>query len=827
MKRIILLLLLFSATASAQYNIKPSKVNDGTTLAGKFSIQRSTQYRWSVNCLGTVNANLGVRVTFQGQTTAVLPLLTIATVGLTQLTATTSGDSLMMWWLPDDAGSAGTAGDVFKSISGWLGEVVVVGTAGSSGQIAVADAVTLPSLAAVPENDYLLKADSLLAAHGYATRTFVYDWVASHGGGSLTPQSIRDTLDIETSIGARLARRIKDSLDANPRAAIFDTTRIMNVPHKYTARQNYTGIDFDPAGYGKGTDDTARARVLQILPPNVDATAGPNRTGQGFGIMSNHIQQIAPGVFLNPYTRKYSHSLSIGMNPNGIFGIGDSLHWGVWDKYEDYYDDGYAWNFGRIWERHLEALGKNGVTTRLQTWYGALSTGRMLSGEMAFDGLLFVNGNGVSPASTDSILMGFNAPKSIGASYYPGSVGMYRNILRWTNGFLGGTMVAAAQEDSAGECSILRMNTGGVLQIGYNVLPSDASQIQGVRMTARQVDIFADSPNSRVSISGANQFRSSASTFRDADSTAVATKNYVDVKAAGGSGVSLATLTDSLASERMRQSAHADSNTVDRASVKSHIANTSNPHSITMNQVAPTQTGNAGKFLTTDGSNTSWAAAGGGSVDTTRLLPVGGSNKSASGTLDITGVGSAMKTDSLVNGYRSQDTLRTRVGSAADTVAYIRTGGMPPIAVPRQFPDAAGALKMGYEDFTFAWGFANSAMINIRTDSAQDIRISCIRFEIVAGADWGNSTDANENGSYGVWILYPSAGWVWTGTKESVGTTFTGGVRAAAFGTYKQCNAELWNVTSNSPEYALITMRVYYRMPIANASSTPIRLVGM
>jgi hypothetical protein len=53
------------------------------------------------------------------------------------------------------------------------------------------------------------------------------------------------------------------------------------------------------------------------------------------------------------------------------------------------------------------------------------------------------------------------------------------------------------------------------------------------------------------------------------------------------------------------------------AQIDSHISSTSNPHSVTANQVLPSQTGNNGKYLKTDGSNTSWetVSGGGGSVD--------------------------------------------------------------------------------------------------------------------------------------------------------------------------------------------------------------------
>ena len=42
------------------------------------------------------------------------------------------------------------------------------------------------------------------------------------------------------------------------------------------------------------------------------------------------------------------------------------------------------------------------------------------------------------------------------------------------------------------------------------------------------------------------------------------------------------------------------------ANIQSHISSTSNPHSVTADQVLPTQTDNSGKFLTTDGINLIW-----------------------------------------------------------------------------------------------------------------------------------------------------------------------------------------------------------------------------
>lgn len=52
-----------------------------------------------------------------------------------------------------------------------------------------------------------------------------------------------------------------------------------------------------------------------------------------------------------------------------------------------------------------------------------------------------------------------------------------------------------------------------------------------------------------------------------------------------------------------------------KTSVDNHIASTSNPHSVTAEQVLPSQVGHAGEYLTTDGSISSWSAVSGSSVD--------------------------------------------------------------------------------------------------------------------------------------------------------------------------------------------------------------------
>lgn len=76
------------------------------------------------------------------------------------------------------------------------------------------------------------------------------------------------------------------------------------------------------------------------------------------------------------------------------------------------------------------------------------------------------------------------------------------------------------------------------------------------------------------------------------------------------------------------------------AQIDTHIASTSNPHGVTANQVLPSQTGNSGRFLTTNGTNVSWAVNPLGTVTSVGLsapamFTVSGSPVTTSGTLAL------------------------------------------------------------------------------------------------------------------------------------------------------------------------------------------------
>lgn len=102
----------------------------------------------------------------------------------------------------------------------------------------------------------------------------------------------------------------------------------------------------------------------------------------------------------------------------------------------------------------------------------------------------------------------------------------------------------------------------------------------------------------------------------------------------------------------------------------SHISSTSNPHSVDETDILPTQTGNSGKYLTTDGTNSSWAAvAGGGSMSSFTVAGDSGSSQTISdgNTLTIAG-GTGI---SSVAG--ATDTITLNIDSTVTTLTGTQT----------------------------------------------------------------------------------------------------------------------------------------------------------
>ena len=58
------------------------------------------------------------------------------------------------------------------------------------------------------------------------------------------------------------------------------------------------------------------------------------------------------------------------------------------------------------------------------------------------------------------------------------------------------------------------------------------------------------------------------------------------------------------------------------STIDTHLGSSSNPHTVTANQVLPSQAGNDGKYLKTDGTDSSWAAMAGTPWDGTRAVTI-------------------------------------------------------------------------------------------------------------------------------------------------------------------------------------------------------------
>lgn len=96
------------------------------------------------------------------------------------------------------------------------------------------------------------------------------------------------------------------------------------------------------------------------------------------------------------------------------------------------------------------------------------------------------------------------------------------------------------------------------------------------------------------------------------------------------------------------------------ATIDSHIANTANPHSVDETDILPDQTGNSGKYLTTNGTVSSWAAlGGGGDMSTSTYDPAGVSEQLVGLTASQT----------LTNKILTQPTITLKQGTAPTPTA--------------------------------------------------------------------------------------------------------------------------------------------------------------
>jgi hypothetical protein len=113
-----------------------------------------------------------------------------------------------------------------------------------------------------------------------------------------------------------------------------------------------------------------------------------------------------------------------------------------------------------------------------------------------------------------------------------------------------------------------------------------------------------------------------------------------------------------------------------QSDLDSHINNTSNPHNVTANQVLPSQSGNAGKFLTTNGTNVSWEVAGGSDPTLPSTAPIIYDDFFAQSTEtgEIGELGWSFANGSIVATSSSANrpgVITLRSGTTANQVAYM------------------------------------------------------------------------------------------------------------------------------------------------------------
>jgi len=141
---------------------------------------------------------------------------------------------------------------------------------------------------------------------------------SSAASSGVSAAALKDSMNAEMSIGARLARRISDSLNANPRASAFDSTAIHQRAHTWTAEQRHNA----PVQYGPITGDTVSTWMRM-------KTTDSSRTFK-------HMQRVYR--FDNP-SGFQNESYYWGWNP-----LGYDAGPGFWQVWEENFQDFFEWN---------------------------------------------------------------------------------------------------------------------------------------------------------------------------------------------------------------------------------------------------------------------------------------------------------------------------------------------------------------------------------------------------------------------------------------------------------------------------------------------------
>lgn len=545
MKRLALLLaILLTPAAWAQWSIAPRTLENSKVYAYEIpKLKRDVAYKWVISVRGTANLIVRVSSSLGAVSSGYMRLDTIVipnpgSTGFTDFTLTMTGDSLQNMLLPDDTGSLGTAGALLKAKDGWKGRLEVVTMAsGNGGILVVADGVGA-SYAPPPDNDTYAYT-RWIATIDYVTPEQLSDSLdhiprtASAGSAA----AVADSLDRETSIGSRSARRISDSLALRALAEGDSLARhYLRLGDSLTARyiqlqswviaRNYlaiaaltdslnanvfrapkTGAEFP---YGSGIRS-----VLTWLMEDSSLTRG--------GIWAGNA--TFPGPYSDPL-------LNFGINMDRSNVHAGSIGWALENKYDN--------GGGYMSEAHLNFYAPNSVLpVRLLTTIGSHRSGRGIDLGFNVDRLYLRSGGGQS-TSDDSTLFKADPPKD-------GAVGSF-NLL---NGYLDFDMSTSTftlmrvLADTAGAANspIADVNSR-VVTFGAEGNASDYYRIVGAKLAAGKAVVSVNRWTGKLELTG-SAIERDTSIFGKAAGE-VATKGYVDTRIAGASFVTATQLADSL-----------------------------------------------------------------------------------------------------------------------------------------------------------------------------------------------------------------------------------------------------------------------------------------
>ena len=519
MKVLALILFLTGTCFSQSYLLGPKKTVNGQTIKGEgLPITRDKNYTFIIIGNGAIHASIRLHAFWGDQESGFLVMDSINSLtGAVRYTFTISGDSIMNLLIPFGSNPLASAEMKSRRSPQWQARFkAVCQGSGNGGDLtvlqSVSTAIVLPPDLANDTSNFVHRTDSLLI-NGYITPNQLYEYVATHSGGSTDTLNIRQLMwtrgeQQDTTIANQSARReqqLSDSIRAVIAAAV-DSIAIAGRSHDWIKSQRMThpGSATSPNIEFRPSTVTNRS----VVPFTIWATDS-SFTPWSLKVIHNPANLIPND---NGY---YAESMTLGLNSDGAWGTG-ARKWGAWLKMGEYFFHGYSApepvGRGPITETHFEYLGENGVARRTWTQYNAISDGRGTHKEVAYDDTYFVNGSGVGPASADSIIASFSGARSVGVTYNYGVLDMYKSGIRFgTVTPVFGTLISAQRPDSVAlgygkvvgieDFGQARLNFGTETQYTIGTLAAFPYVVMG----ARQVQIHADAANSRLTFSGMNE----------------------------------------------------------------------------------------------------------------------------------------------------------------------------------------------------------------------------------------------------------------------------------------------------------------------------------